>query len=200
MNLSPTTHSPAPVYGIKSIQDNRATFETNQQFSAVIFESVDDIGAYQAAREASLQFAKFGQIEDIFSEITSAKKLFASDEAEAGILPIFKKQGTRWQLLKKLEGSVISVTNETFTAHLREDQSDVHFIEVEIDLSELPEQERPLAVEGASLVWTISFFWQGGTRKRESSIYFRRLPHWTEKEAATAEERVRKITDAIKWE
>jgi hypothetical protein len=128
-----------------------------------------------------------------------SQRLESPGAKKGGVLPIRGKQGTRWQLLKKLEGDVVTVTAETFTAHLREDRSDVQFIEAEIDLSELPKQERPLAIVGASLVWTISFFWKGGTMKRESSIYFRRLPHWTAKEAAEAEEHVRQITDAIQW-
>jgi hypothetical protein len=202
MNLSPTTCSPPPVYGIHSIQDNRATSETNQQFSAVMFESAAGIGAYQAFSCLNSRFFTLAQMEDFVSDFTTVKNLSESGKAEpkGGILSISEKQGTRWQLLKKLEGNVICVSNETFTTHLRENQSDVLFIEAEIDLSELPEQERPLAVEGASFVWTISYFWKGGTRKRESSIYFCRLPYWTTKEATEAHERVRQITDAIQWE
>lgn len=202
MNFSPTTHSPSPVYGIQSIQENRAASETNQQFSAVAFIPVVPPRAYQATRYPNYKYFKFAQWVDLVSDLTNVHNRSESDKAgeEAGILRISEKQGTRWQLLKKLEGTVVSVSDETFTAHLRENQSDVSFIEAEIDLSELPEQERPLAVDGASLVLTITYFWQGGTRKRESSIYFRHLPDWTAREAAQAEEQTRHITDDIQWE
>jgi len=208
MNLSPTTQSPSPVYGIQSIQENRDESETNQRFSHLVFKSPARSGAYQTPVPPSdtfrftQQFFTFLQRNDLASGLTNVQNLSELDKAErqGGVLSMLDKQRTRWQLLKKLDGTVISVTKESFTVHLRENQTDVSFIEAEIDLSELPEQERPLAVQGASLVWTISHYWQGGTMKRESSIYFRRLPDWTTKEAAKAEEQVRQITDAIRWE
>lgn len=203
MNFSPTTQSPSPVYGIQSIQENRAASETNQRFSHLVFKTPANVSDYRATVSSSDHFSVLAQQ---FFALAKEKdlpytgqSLSHSDESakQGGILPVLEKQRTRWQLLRKLDGYVASVGEDTFTVHLRENPSDVRFIEAEIDLSELPEQERPRAVEGAPLVWTVSNFWQGGTVKREWSIYFRRFPEWSAEDVSRAKEQVRQITDGI---
>src|SRR5258708_9197935 len=62
---------------------------------------------------------------------------------------------TRYQLLRKLEGVVIGVEDGCFIAHLVENQTDFPPIEATFELTEIPQEERSFAVEGASLVWTI---------------------------------------------
>jgi hypothetical protein len=106
----------------------------------------------------------------------------------------------RYILLKKYEGFVTSRTEDSFTARLAENQSDYPVIEAEFDLEELSESDRELAVEGAALVWTIGYRYDGSTRKRESAIYLRRLPRWTDKEIAQAQRAAEELTNGIGWE
>lgn len=106
----------------------------------------------------------------------------------------------RYILLKKYEGFVASRSEHSFCARLFENQSDYPVLEAEFDLEELSETDRELAVEGATMVWTIGYRYEGSTRKRESAIYLRRLPAWTEKEIEQAKRTATELTRGIHWE
>jgi hypothetical protein len=104
----------------------------------------------------------------------------------------------RYILLKKYQGFVCSRGETCFIARLFENASEYPVIEAEFDLEELSETDRELAVEGAALVWTIGYH-ENGPRKRESLIYIRRRPGWTEKEAQQAEAEAETLTSDIDW-
>lgn len=106
----------------------------------------------------------------------------------------------RYILLKKYEGFVTARSDETFTTRLVESDGDYPVVEAEFDLEELSETDRALAVEGATLVWTIGYSYEGSTRKRESQIYLRRLPAWSNKEIQQAKLEAEALTRAIRWE
>lgn len=106
----------------------------------------------------------------------------------------------RYILLKKYEGFVTSRADETFMARLAQNTSDYPVLEAEFELEELSEEDRELAVEGAALVWTIGYRYDGSTRKRESAIYFRRLPAWSDKEIEQGREAAQELTRGIRWE
>ena len=106
----------------------------------------------------------------------------------------------RYILLKKYEGFVTSRGEDSFSARLFENNSDYPVVEAEFDLEELSETDRKLAVEGASMVWTIGYAYEGSTRKRESMIYLRRLPAWSDKELEKGRAAADDLTRAIRWE
>jgi hypothetical protein len=106
----------------------------------------------------------------------------------------------RYILLKKYEGFVTARSEDSFSARLFENSSDYPVVEAEFDLEELSETDRELAVEGAPLVWTIGYTYEGSTRKRESLIYLRRLPAWNDKELETGRSAADELTRAIRWE
>jgi len=106
----------------------------------------------------------------------------------------------RYILLKKYEGFVVSRTASGFTARLWEGASDYPVLEAEFDLEELSETDRELAVEGAALVWTIGYRYDGSTRKKESAIYVRRLPAWTSAELDQARKTADELVRGIEWE
>ncbi|MGA2865072.1 MAG: hypothetical protein ABSF95_11385 [Verrucomicrobiota bacterium] len=106
----------------------------------------------------------------------------------------------RYILLKKYEGVVTSRGKQSFTARLFENVSDYPVVEAEFDLEELSEPDRGLAVEGAGLVWTIGYRYDGSTRKRESAIYLRRLPSWSDKEIEQSSRAAEELTRGIQWE
>lgn len=76
----------------------------------------------------------------------------------------------RYILLKEYEGFVTARGGDSFSARLFENNSDYPVIEAEFDLEELSETDRELAIEGAPMVWTIGYAYEGSTRKRESRI------------------------------
>jgi hypothetical protein len=106
----------------------------------------------------------------------------------------------RYILLKKYEGFVTARSEDSFSARLFENNSDYPVVEAEFDLEELSETDRELAVEGAPLVWTIGYSYEGSTRKRESLIYLRRLPVWTSKDLEKGRSAAADLTRAIQWE
>ena len=106
----------------------------------------------------------------------------------------------RYILLKKYEGFVTTRGEDSFSARLFENNGDYPVVEAEFDLEELSENDRELAVEGAPLVWTIGYAYEGSTRKRESLIYLRRLPVWSDKELEKARGAADDLTHAIRWE
>ena len=110
------------------------------------------------------------------------------------------KLDDRYILLRKYEGFVTSRGELTFTARLFESVTDYPVIEAEFDLEELSETDRTLAVEGAALVWTIGYRYDGSTRKRESVIYLRRLPPWSDKEIEESGRAAQELTRGIDWE
>ena len=106
----------------------------------------------------------------------------------------------RYILLKKFEGFVTSRGKTSFVARLFENTSDYPVIEAEFDLEELSATDRELAIEGASLVWTIGYRYEGNTCKRESMIYLRRLPPWSEKEIVKGRKDAEQLMRGIQWE
>jgi hypothetical protein len=106
----------------------------------------------------------------------------------------------RYILLKKYEGFVTARGADCFSVRLFENNSDYPVVEAEFDLEELSETDRELAVEGAPLVWTIGYSYEGSTRKRESLIYLRRLMAWSNKELEQGRSAVEDLTRAIRWE
>lgn len=106
----------------------------------------------------------------------------------------------RYILLKKYEGFVTSRGEQSFAARLFESSSDYPVLEAEFDLEELSETDRELVIEGAALVWTIGYGYDGSTRKRESTIYLRRLPPWSKNEIEQGKQAAKALTRAIQWE
>ena len=100
------------------------------------------------------------------------------------------RSNDRYILLKKYEGFVTSRGERSFTARLFENSSDYPVLEAEFDLEEIDETDRELAIEGAALVWTIGYGYKGSTRKRESSIYLRRLSRGRKKKSPKPRQRL----------
>jgi hypothetical protein len=106
----------------------------------------------------------------------------------------------RYILLKKYEGFVTARHKDSFSARLFESSSAYPVIDAEFELDELSETDRELVIEGAPMVWTIGYAYDGSTRKRESLIYLRRLPAWSDQELEQSRKAAEDLTRAIRWE
>ena len=105
----------------------------------------------------------------------------------------------RFTLLQKWDGVVLEADAETFTARLLDSHGELPLQQATFSRSELsPEEEKQIAV-GASFVWTIGYRHVGATRHRDSTIYFRRLPPWSEDEIKAARSRSENVSTAIGW-
>ncbi len=78
-------------------------------------------------------------------------------------------------ILKKFDGYVLSIEEESFIARLESDEFDEPPLEAEFGLDELSQQDRDLLQPGAPLVWTLTAHRTGGTLSRKSSLYIRRI-------------------------
>jgi hypothetical protein len=137
-----------------------------------------------------------------FRRLTEKRTMLARPESVS--VPraqrVSTRAGDRYILLKKYEGVVISRGPQSFTTRLFENASDYPVVEAEFDIEELSETDRALAVEGAPLVWTIGYRYDGSTRKRESAIYLRRLPAWSDQEIEESARAAEELTRGIHWE
>ena len=101
-------------------------------------------------------------------------------------------------MLKKYDGVIVSCDDDSFVARLYEDASDYPVMEAEFATEDVATAERNLVVEGAQLVWTISYRHEGGTRFREGTVYLKRGA-LTDAELFVASERTSHLLNAINW-
>jgi hypothetical protein len=105
----------------------------------------------------------------------------------------------RFTLLQKWDGVVLDADAETFTARLLDSHGELPPQQATFSRDELsPEEEAQIAM-GATFVWTIGYRHIGATRHRDSTIYFRRLPPWSEDEIKAGRVRAEKVSTAIGW-
>lgn len=139
----------------------------------------------------------------VINVMVPAEKMMTQPRPGSTRIPRVKRVNTlpeeRYILLKKYEGFVTACKEGSFTARLFENDSDYPVLEAEIDLEELSETDRALVVEGAPVVWTIGYGYEGNTRKRESVIYLRRLPPWQDEEIEHAKEEADDLIRDIRW-
>ena len=103
-------------------------------------------------------------------------------------------------LLQKWEGFVLKADAEKFSVRLFDTAGSRKPHQALFARTELSEEEQGLIEEGALLVWMIGLRQIGIRRKRESEIYFRRLPAWTEAEIEAAKARAGELHGRIGWE
>jgi hypothetical protein len=103
-------------------------------------------------------------------------------------------------MARKYEGHITQRGGDTFWAELRENPGDFPPIQAEFDVMDLPESDRPLAVEGMPLVWTLGVQIERGTHKQQSILYIRRIPFPSSAEIRKSEIEVEDRMRAILWE
>ena len=105
--------------------------------------------------------------------------------------------------LQEWEGYVIDISERGFTARLVDITRQEHIAaeEADFDLEEVSDPDLYLLREGAVFRWTIGYETAlGGSKKRVSQLVFRRLPKWTKKEIAQADQDADKLLNGIIWE
>jgi hypothetical protein len=101
--------------------------------------------------------------------------------------------------LKKYDGTILRRENNGFWARLQENCGDFPVIEAEFEITELPESDRAIATEGAPIIWTIGYEISGGTRKRQSILYVRRVKAPTVEELKRSVVEIEQLSSAIVW-
>ena len=99
------------------------------------------------------------------------------------------------------EGYVTEISGEEFSAHLLDLTSDGVEEEATFSVDDVSNIHRSLLKEGAVFRWSIVYERsKGGTKKRVSSIVFRRLPAWSKRDIAKSLEDAEQYQQNITWE
>lgn len=103
---------------------------------------------------------------------------------------------SRIKLLQQFEGTVLSLTSDSFTARLRDRTSPGMPTEIaEFERDEVDPSDTELLVVGGVFYWNIGYrLHPWGQRERASFLAFRRLPAWTRQDLRRVDER------AASWE
>jgi hypothetical protein len=102
-------------------------------------------------------------------------------------------------LLQKFEGVVLDIATESFYVRFRNNEGQNPTFDAEFSKDEISENDARLLATGGAVVWTIVYKFVGDTRKRESELYFRRLPKWDAIETADALKWANELQNGIKW-
>lgn len=99
------------------------------------------------------------------------------------------------------EGYVTEISDEEFSAYLVDLTNAGIEEEAVFSIDEVSDIHRSLLKEGAVFRWSIGYErGKGGTKKRASSIVFRRLPAWTKRDIAKSIEEAEQYQTSITWE
>ncbi len=100
--------------------------------------------------------------------------------------------------LQRWEGVVTMIEDETFVARLTDLTHEGSDEEVELPLSDIPNDDEDLLEEGAVFYWAIGYRDEAsGQRQRVSTLRFRRLPVWSTSELRAARERAVEVGAAL---
>jgi len=104
-----------------------------------------------------------------------------------------------FQVLQKWEGSIIGVSADECRVVVRNMSSpEAPEEEVTFSIQEISESDRGLAMPGAVFYWSVGYEDSlQGQRTRKSTIRFRRLPTWTEKELNKARQEAHSLRDLL---
>ena len=105
--------------------------------------------------------------------------------------------------LQEWEGYVIAIGDTTFTARLTDltTGADIAREEAEFPMEDLTDDDRERISMGSVFRWAVGYERRlGGTKRRISHIVFRRLPMWTKRDLAKAEEEAVVLAKSLKWE
>lgn len=105
-------------------------------------------------------------------------------------------------VVQQWEGIVMSVGDDDFTARLYDITDPTNPVEeADFLVEDLNPYNLPLLKEGAIFRWIIGY--RGGktsTRSRVSQLTFRRLPAWTKRDLADADQKAKELVKGIDWE
>lgn len=96
----------------------------------------------------------------------------------------------RFIALQRWEGTVLKIEGDTFWARLVDLRTQTADEEAELFVEDVSDSDRGLLREGAVFYWSIGYRDHvTGQRERTSTLRFRRLPQWSNRELERIEER-----------
>jgi hypothetical protein len=106
-----------------------------------------------------------------------------------------------FKVLQRWEGTISEVLQDECVAQIRDLTVPGNPVEeISFSLEELPESDGHLVQPGAVFYWSIGYDDRiDGQRNRRSTIRFRRLPVWTDKELEAAQRKAEAIRRDLGW-
>lgn len=102
--------------------------------------------------------------------------------------------------LQKWEGTVLRVKNDKFICRLKDLTVPGADEVAEIPIKEVSDADIDYLNEGAIFEWHIGYKeYKSGTKQRVSTIIFRKLPMWDERELEEARAEGKKLIEDIEW-
>jgi hypothetical protein len=103
-------------------------------------------------------------------------------------VPVIPLSHDSFEVLQKFEGTVVSLTNDSFIARLTDKTHGSPDEEAEIPLAEVTRGDRGLVNAGAMFYWVIGYHREAhGQVSRSSVIRFRRVPSWSDADIERAQ-------------
>jgi hypothetical protein len=118
-------------------------------------------------------------------------------EANTSMAASTNETTERFTVLRQWEGYVQALASDGFTARVTDMKNPQELMEVEIDLEEIPQVDRPLVEIGAIFYWTVGYNDKPTGRQRTSDIKFRRLPVWIQFEIEEAQRKGRALASKL---
>jgi hypothetical protein len=148
------------------------------------------------AKNAACSQSHFGSgvTRDDSGETHSAKTNARSLKPAASVivLPPRPRSTTTFEVLQEWEGTVLERTDSLLRVRLidKSSENDGHIREqsAEIPLAEIDEDDLAMVEPGAVFYWSIGYRIESGTRRRESALQFRRVPHLLDRDLKSAED------------
>jgi hypothetical protein len=118
-------------------------------------------------------------------------------------IPKIRPRITTFTPLQEWEGYVLEIGKDSFTARLIDITTNSKLEEEEADFNilDLSDTDKQLLHPGAIFRWAIGYRrTTSGSKERVSSIIFRRLPAWTDREIKENRKKAKKISAILKGE
>lgn len=139
---------------------------------------------------------------DIEDDINDTHSRAGYDCFEEALTSITKKEPIQSSFIaeQEWEGYVTNIDTSYFHAQLIDLTTKGIEEETKFELAEVSPNNRELLKEGAIFRWSIGYErLKGGTKKRSSSIVFRRLPAWSKREIEKSRKEAELLVSDIIW-
>jgi hypothetical protein len=116
-------------------------------------------------------------------------------------VPVVPVSRENFEILQKFDGTVLSVTKDSFVARLVDRTNAAPEEEAEIPFAEIMAGDRELVKPGAVLYWVIGYRREAhGQLSRSSVIRFQRLPAWSPADVERAKQAAEKLLSFLDLE
>jgi len=116
------------------------------------------------------------------------------------VLPGPFKPRHRFKVLQQFEGTLLEISGDECRARIRDLTKPGFVEEITFSIEEISESDHNIAVPGAVFYWDIGYQDRiDGQRLRVSSVRFRRIPMWKEKDLISSQREAESLSETLGW-